>query len=400
MLLKGRGGSGKSTGPAYEQINPSKYFNKYRILLGSNRKIKQITLSKCPKCTNPGLRQFLTCTCGRAAATDVSGRTSVNRSALVSAATSYSAATNKTVRFERSVASAGTNSVFNESVATSASYEMPTSGLYNPEIGLKRQKHSVVNEDFNKSLLNIIVQNRLHGNLPMEDIDEMIKSRQIVTDNWATPFDHVESMLPVVDKQMMPAVDSAPQPPPPSQLRKTSATSRSTDSTADCSESGVLTMSMSLSKSTASTGMIASFLQKRRMTRYELTTSGSRPTSSDSGATRSREELSFTDLKDLESQCVTRNEPAKLLSRLRDTKVLKTSNPHFANVDRYDVHENYKKAKISADITELVERNRVILEKIQREQAVSARAAKRFLSPKRVSFSSSVHSKTTFGNTI
>jgi hypothetical protein len=338
-------------------VDPTKYFNKYRILLGSNKKIKQISLTKCAKCSNPALRPFLTCTCS-------------NSSSQKKATTS-----NKTVRFERTTPARSPDEVDEQNV-TVTTHELPTNGIYDPELGLKKCSHSIVSDDFNKSLLSIIVKKRLNGELNMEEIDDMIKSQKIVTENWATPFENEQVMLPLIDNRS-PLPSHRTESPPPSHRgqvsRRNSAVSRTTNNTDNES-------SMSHTSN--------SFLHKRRITRVELNIS---PISA-------RDEYSFDNLKDLESMVFTRNEPAKL--KLSQTPVPKTSNPYMAQVDRYDIHEKYKLAAqaLSPDIKMILERNKVILDRVNREQAKSA-SAQRFLSMKQVSLSSTISSKPNY-NTV
>jgi hypothetical protein len=331
-----------------DNIDPARYFNKYRILLGSNKKIKQITLNKCAKCSNPALRPFLACRCNNS---------------------NQKKASTKTVRFDSAVQKSDEQSVVDPNeIATT--HELPINGIYDPEAGLKKQTHSIVNDDFNKSLLNIIVKKRLNTDLNMEEIDGMIKSQKIVTENWVTPFENEEILLPIIDKSPL-STERTESPPAPTQ-RKYSAASRATNNTDN--DSGMSHAS-------------GSFLQRRRMTRFEINASPI-----------GRDEFSFDNLKDLETMCYIRNEPSRF--KLSQTPVPKTSNPYMAQIDRYDIHENYKIARqaISPEITRLLEKHKAILDRVNREQAKSA-TPQRFLSMKRVSFTGTISSKPSY-NTV
>ena len=271
-------------------IRPDNYSYKYRILFSANKKIKQI---KCARCMNPTLNPFLVCICNnieKKPLKNISFSTVTNNSAFSNhKSSSRSRATQSKMSFNYSTISlnAGLTPISN------------------------------MNNNFDKSLLNIIVKNRL-PNLNGEEIDELIRSQKIVTENWSSPFkndsdddDRSESLKsPIADNKY-------------------------------------------------------NFLQKRRVKNLTPTT-----TNLNESLTWQNDHYSFKDLNDLQLKYFFRNEPPV---KLVDTGIPYTSNKYYDRINRFDVANSYKMAyhQVSPDIRALVIRNQVIVDRINRERVKS-----------------------------
>jgi hypothetical protein len=203
--------------------------------------------------------------------------------------------------------------------------EKPSSGS-----GPNSPANTLIEDDFNKSLLNIIVKNKLSC-VDGEKIDELFRDRKIVINNWSSPFDSIDDLN-------------------------------------ENPKSIKMENSIQFERSYSALYRNDGFLNKRKQDQHKQINK------LDENYAR----YYFKDLKDLQIKFHLRNEIVKLT----ETEVPKTSNKIFDSLDRFDIAETYKESeqKLSTDVSDLIEKNQCVVNKLRRQQVKSARSD--FLSSK------------------
>lgn len=278
------------------------YLNQYKIFLGPNHRIKQVKVTtRCAKCASSALRPFLPCKCSQL---------KVERP--------------KTVGLLMPIK----DDLHNEIKSIDRNHLVTSRSDDNQEVT------SMSNTDLNRNMLNLIVQNRLDKNMTLKEVDKLITSNKIVTENWSSPFDSINNSA-------CSSHNFEPRTSRPSS-RRLSSSMREYD-----------------------------FLEKRRLTNTSSQMSMKT-------ALEKSTEYSFANLRDLEVKHYLKNERVNL-SRCQ---VPETSCESY---HKFDVAQRYKTAQLelSPEIDSLVKSSMLIVERIQLERIKSSNPRNRFVSMRR-----------------